>query len=232
MTVSVVQEPVCSDPGGGLSFWRRALRAGITFIILPSLGARHRLHVCEDRRPKRPMGPAKRAIARHGAVILPVRAYEFHRRRCRAHDLPDAARCGRVSASSQKCGDRQRGRALLFPRRDRFPVDRARRLALLSRRPAGREHDHAAARPLDTAEEGRQPRAQAGRGGLGHQDLCASVANGNPHPLHECRAARAQHVRIRRSGALLFRRRRSGADACPRRRSWSACCPSRTIEIL
>ena len=37
MTVSVVQGPVGSDPGGGLSFWRRALRAGITFIVLPAL---------------------------------------------------------------------------------------------------------------------------------------------------------------------------------------------------
>jgi penicillin-binding protein 1A len=37
VTVSVVQGPVCSDPGGGLRFWRRALRAGITFIVLPTL---------------------------------------------------------------------------------------------------------------------------------------------------------------------------------------------------
>jgi len=37
VTVSVVQGPVGSDPGGGLSLWRRALRAGITFIILPAL---------------------------------------------------------------------------------------------------------------------------------------------------------------------------------------------------
>ena len=37
MTVSVVQGPVSGEPGGGLSFWRRALRAGITFIILPAL---------------------------------------------------------------------------------------------------------------------------------------------------------------------------------------------------
>ena len=37
MTVSVVQGPVGSEPGGGLSFWRRALRAGITFIVLPAL---------------------------------------------------------------------------------------------------------------------------------------------------------------------------------------------------
>ena len=37
MAVSVVQGPVGSEPGKGLSFWRRALRAAITFIVLPTL---------------------------------------------------------------------------------------------------------------------------------------------------------------------------------------------------
>ena len=37
MTVSVVREPVRSEPGKGLSLWRRVLRAGIAFIVLPVL---------------------------------------------------------------------------------------------------------------------------------------------------------------------------------------------------
>jgi penicillin-binding protein 1A len=37
VAVSVVQGRVGSEPGGGLSFWRRILRAGITFIVLPAL---------------------------------------------------------------------------------------------------------------------------------------------------------------------------------------------------
>ena len=37
MTVSVVREPVRSEPGKGLSLWRRVLRAGIAFLALPVL---------------------------------------------------------------------------------------------------------------------------------------------------------------------------------------------------
>ena len=37
MTVSVVREPVRSEPGKGLSLWRRVLRAGIAFLVLPVL---------------------------------------------------------------------------------------------------------------------------------------------------------------------------------------------------
>jgi penicillin-binding protein 1A len=37
VTVSVVQRPVDREPGEDLSLWRRALRAGIAFVVLPAL---------------------------------------------------------------------------------------------------------------------------------------------------------------------------------------------------
>ena len=173
MTVSVVRGPVRSEPGEGLSLWRRVLRAGITFLVLPVLALSIAFTLVK-------------IVAQSDQWDLPggrlldtiLSSCQFEHSSSAGVDVehmicPTRLGARRVSASSQECGGRQRGRALLFARRDRFPVHGARRVALLSRRPAGRQHDHAAARPLRNAEEGRQLRAQAGRGGSRHQDLCA-----------------------------------------------------------
>ena len=195
MTVSVEYGTVGSEPGGGFELLEGLLPPGSPF--LPHFALTIAFTCVEGHRPAATSGTCPGAIARRRPVLLSVRAREFEWRRCRAHDLPDAARCWRVPASSQECGDCQRGRALLFPWRHRFPVHPARRLALFlsaTGRAAARSTQQLARSILLKKDDSLERKLV--RGGSRHQDICASVAARNSHPLHECRATCAKHVRI------------------------------------